>query len=117
MLCQWRFSVNLKLAQDDTGSSVKRSELHHSTNFLYCYKWLWPMFIEHFGNWKGKLIIAQNRKQLFMLNERGRGKLATSKGIESTLMLGVRFRISTVVVVSCDLSMCNCVCVCAISMS
>ena len=45
----------------------------------------------------------------FMYN--GRGKLAKSKGIEPFLMLGVRFRIITDVVVSCDLSMCNCICV------
>ena len=46
-----------------------------------------------------------------MLNVHGGGKLATSKGIEPTKMLGVRFRIITVVVVSCDLSMSNCACV------
>ena len=97
MLRQYRSSVDLKLAQDDTGNSGKRSDLHHSTNVLYHYKWLWPMFIEHFGNWKDKLIIAQSTKQLFMLNVYGRGKLATSKGIEPALMFGFRFRIITVV--------------------
>ena len=67
------------------------------------------MFIEHFGNCKDKLITPQNTKQLFMLLVHGRGKLATSKGIEAALMFGFRFRIITVVVVSRDLSMCNCV--------